>query len=428
MDNNLQEKKKKGRAPIIELFIIFIIAALVYLIAVYTNAHQAVNIWAGNKRFAGLELNELFVLLIFLGVAFSVFGMRRWKEANREIIERKRAEEQLIRQQSELKAINLELSVLYKVASTISQTIDMDELFAVVLDTITGLELLNVEHKGGIFFIEGDRMTLVSHLGHSEEFLNLHKDMKVGDCLCGLAAKTGEIIISKNCENDSRHTIKYPGITPHGHIIIPLEVRGSVVGVLYLYLLANIEIDERVLKLLHAIGNQIGVAISNSRHYEQTKILSLRDSLTKVANRNLMNIELEKNFARAKRLGSPFSVIMLDLDNFKKYNDTYGHAAGDKLLIETANVLLNEVRAIDLVVRYGGEEFLILLPDTELTEAYEVAERIRKTVEAKAGNTISLGVSSHQHEMQKREDLIKKADDALYQAKQKGKNRVEISG
>ena len=685
MNNNLQVKNKKYRTPIIDLIIIFIFGSSVYLFAVSTNLHEIIDRWAGDKSFAGLKLDELFVLLIFLGVAFSFFGIRRWREVNYEITEHKRlqkalgeeiartrnylniagvmlvvmnaegkvtlinrkgckilgydeseivgknwfdtfiperikqdlkavftelmsgnvspveyfenpvltksgeekiiawhnmilmdekgnitetlssgeditehrhaeealgeseekfrsvaqsaidtiisvdssgniifwnraaeklfgysvdeaigkpltiimperfhdayksrfqrivsggesrvigttvnleglkkegsefpveltlskwetkkgifftgivrditvrklTDEQLVKQSAEAKERNLELSTLYKISFAIGRTIDLNELFSSILNTITELDILKVERKGGIFIVQGDNMTLVSHLGHPESFLDKHKGMKVGDCLCGLAAKTGEIIVSNNATDDSCHTIEYPDITPHGHIVIPLKVANRVLGVLYLYTPCNSEVDEKTINMLIAIGNQIGIAIDNAMLYEQTKALSLQDPLTKLANRNLMNVELEKNFARSKRFETPLSIIIMDLDNFKNYNDTHGHIAGDKLLVETANIVTNEVRTIDLVVRYGGEEFLIILPDTEITKACEVAERIRKTIETTTGITISLGISAYQRgKMQKVHDVLKKADDALYQAKQKGKNRVEVS-
>jgi PAS domain S-box-containing protein len=133
--------------------------------------------------------------------------------------------------EEELRDSHLNLSTLYRVSAAITQTISLDKLFSIVLDTVTGLDLFNAERKGGIFIVEGNRMKLVSHLGHPDLFLKLHKDMKVGECLCGLAVKTGEIIISKDSDNDIRHTIKYPGIHSHGHIIIPLKARYMVVGV-----------------------------------------------------------------------------------------------------------------------------------------------------------------------------------------------------
>ncbi len=373
-------------------------------------------LWA-TSRMNNFRLALAHAISWMIGMGGIVFTLVRLNSSEKK---RKQAEEEVLISHSEL-------LVLYKVSSAISQTIDTDKLFDIVLDTVTGLDILNLERKGGIFIVEGDRMKLVSHLGHPEVFLNLHKDMKVGDCLCGFAAKTGEIVISNNSDKDCRHTICYPEMTPHGHIIIPLKARDKVVGVLYLYLPTDFGIDESRLKLFTSIGNQIGVAIDNSRLYEETKKFSLHDPLTGLANRRLMDIMIEKSLARVRRFKTSLSVIMLDIDHFKKYNDTYGHTAGDNLLVQVAKLILKMTRQIDLAVRYGGEEFLVLLPETELTRASEVAERIRKTVEGKTVVTISLGVSSYHKGIEKEEDLIKKADEALYKAKQKGRNRVEIS-
>jgi diguanylate cyclase (GGDEF)-like protein len=216
-------------------------------------------------------------------------------------------------------------------------------------------------------------------------------------------------------------------MSPHGHLIVPLKAMDKVVGVLCLYLPVGVGIEEDRKMLLYILGAQIGIAIDNARLYEETKRLSIRDPLTGLANRRLMDIMLEKSFARAKRLGSPFSCIMLDIDYFKKYNDTYGHPAGDSLLIKIAGILLDEVREIDLVVRYGGEEFFVLLPDVKSPEALRAAERIRLAVEAGTGVTVSLGISSYNQGVRTREDIIKNADYALYQAKQLGRNRIELN-
>lgn len=552
-------KKRRLIIPARDMLVILVLGGLVYCISVFTSAHERFDQWVGDRRFAGLHLDEIFILLIFFGFAFSVFGVRRWREADREIVLRtqieatlqesekkfrtladksvagiylvqddkfryvnpvlaeifgyaveeitdrmgpmdlvqpddwpvvrenlrkrlagetesihynfrgirknrellyvevygsrtiyqgqpavigtlldvterkrkaeamKRNEERILRQSYELAAMNVDLLTLHKVASAISHTLDRKSLFKNVLNAITDLEVLKVKRQAGIFIVKGDRLDLVAHLGHSEVFLDMHMNMTVNDCLCGLAARTGEIVICKDSHADGHHTIQYPGMAPHGHIIIPLKTADKVVGVLYLYLAPDTEVGERIITTLGTIGNQIGIAINNSLLYEETKELSLHDPLTKVANRNLMNIELEKNFARSKRFGSPLSIIMLDLDNFKKYNDTYGHTAGDKLLVETAGILLKEVREIDLVVRYGGEEFLFLLPEAEMQDAYEVAERTRKSVEKNTGVTISIGISSYSPEAGHWRELVKSADTALYQAKQKGKNRIETS-
>ena len=327
----------------------------------------------------------------------------------------------------ELQKANSDLSLLYKVSTAAGSTMKLDELFEAVLNIVAHLEIFKLEYKGAVFTIDGDRMKLFYQRGFSDPFVNAHKDMKVGDCICGIAAKTGEIIVSESSETDSRHTIKYPGIISHGHISIPLESRNRVLGVLCLYPPVGIEINKHDMALFYTIGNRIGAAIDNIMLYEETKTRSLHDPLTGLANRRLMDYVLETSFARAKRAECPFSAIMLDIDSFKNYNDKYGHSFGDKMLVDIAKIVSKEIRQIDLGVRYGGEEFLILLPETGLSEACEVAERMRKDVEVKTGVTVSLGITCYNHNMKTKEEIISKADDALLQAKRKGKNRIEVN-
>lgn len=320
-----------------------------------------------------------------------------------------------------------ELIALYEVAAALSRTIDMKELLDIVLSTVTGLKDLSIERKGGIFLVEDGAMRLISHLGHSKEFLDLHRDMKVGECLCGQAVLTGEIIISKNSDTDSSHTIRYPGMTPHGHVVLPLKAKNKVLGVLYLYITADIDMDEDRINLLRYIGIQIGMALDNARLYEETKELSLHDPLTGLANRRLMDILFERNIAAARRHDIPFSVLMIDIDYFKKYNDSFGHQAGDKLLKEIAGIMSGEIRGIDVAVRYGGEEFLVILSEMDTAKACDVAERLRKTVQDKTEVAISVGVSTYDGAASK-DALIQRADEALYRAKDKGRNRVEVAG
>ncbi len=161
--------------------------------------------------------------------------------------------------------------------------------------------------------------------------------------------------------------------------------------------------------------------------YEETKALSLKDPLTGLGNRRLMDIVLQRSFLKVKRYGGRLSVLMIDIDYFKEYNDTHGHSAGDELLAGIARTISKNVRDIDLVVRYGGEEFLVSLPETDAAEAHETAERIRKGVEEETGVTVSLGLASLEGAMQDKEALIKKADEALYLAKRKGRNRIETA-
>lgn len=166
------------------------------------------------------------------------------------------------------------------------------------------------------------------------------------------------------------------------------------------------------------------LTIRNSKAYEETKILALYDPLTKLANRRLLDIEFEKSFAKAKRYKNELSVIMADIDHFKEFNDSRGHESGDAVLIQIANILVKGIRETDLAVRYGGEEFFILLPQTNIGETRDIAERIRKEIELQTELTISMGIGAFHAEMANRDELVKQADEALYRAKRNGRNQV----
>jgi len=159
--------------------------------------------------------------------------------------------------------------------------------------------------------------------------------------------------------------------------------------------------------------------------YEETKALSLHDPLTGLANRRLMQLDLERGIAKAKRYDRPLSVVMLDVDHFKRYNDSFGHPEGDRLLATLADILKQQTRDADLVARYGGEEFIVILPETPMGDACEVSERLRRAVEEQTDVTISLGVASLGGGMEDAVGLIRGADEALYRAKESGRNRVE---
>jgi two-component system, cell cycle response regulator len=166
---------------------------------------------------------------------------------------------------------------------------------------------------------------------------------------------------------------------------------------------------------------------------ERLRHMSQTDGLTGLDNRRHLNERLEERFQHAERLNEPFSCVMCDLDHFKRVNDTYGHQAGDEVLKQLSTILKDEAREIDRVGRYGGEEFMLLLPGTVLDAAVTFAERVRKRIEGNTfsfpGGTLtrtaSFGVSGWPHPKIKACDsLVRTADDALYVAKETGRNRV----
>jgi diguanylate cyclase (GGDEF)-like protein len=159
---------------------------------------------------------------------------------------------------------------------------------------------------------------------------------------------------------------------------------------------------------------------------EKLREMSIRDGLTGLYNHSFFIAQLAKEIHRSLRYLHPVSLLMIDIDDFKKYNDTYGHYEGDKLLRKIARILMFNIRNIDFAARYGGEEFAIILPETNRDKACLVAEKLRLDVLRKVpgGLTISLGVATCPEDSRNGRGLIKKADQFLYHAKKTGKNRV----
>jgi two-component system, cell cycle response regulator len=196
------------------------------------------------------------------------------------------------------------------------------------------------------------------------------------------------------------------------------------------------ELEARVRSLLRIkkLQQELGEREKElSQMNDRLLYISLTDGLTGVDNRRSLEKSLHEMFEHSLRLHEPISCVMCDIDHFKKVNDTYGHAAGDEVLKQFAEILKQEAREIDKVGRYGGEEFLLLLPGTMLDSAVTFAERVRQRVEANTfsfeggtlNRTVSLGVASWPHpKITGREEMLKAADDALYVAKEMGRNRV----
>jgi diguanylate cyclase (GGDEF)-like protein len=163
---------------------------------------------------------------------------------------------------------------------------------------------------------------------------------------------------------------------------------------------------------------------------EEIRLLATTDSLTGIANRRAFSTHLESEIERASRYGTPLSLLMYDVDYFKQVNDTFGHDAGDDILQALTAVVKAHIRAVDMVARWGGEEFMILMPESDVSAAAEAAEKLRRVVagslfEHVGSLTVSFGVAAFApHDASN--TLLKRVDNALYKAKENGRNRVEI--
>lgn len=227
------------------------------------------------------------------------------------------------------------------------------------------------------------------------------------------------------------------------HLCMPLVAHGETMGVIHLHGLPGTDapLDEAAQRLavrqrqrlLLAVSGQIGLALANLRFREALRYQSIRDPLTGLFNRRFLDEWLERELRRAERDRSSVALLMLDLDHFKRFNDTFGHEGGDAVLREVGKALQEEVRSSDIACRFGGEELAIVAPATGMGEAIALAERVRRRVEALVvmangrsfGRiTLSVGVSTSSQHEQNAEKLIRAADHALYRAKHGGRNRV----
>jgi len=218
------------------------------------------------------------------------------------------------------------------------------------------------------------------------------------------------------------------------YLCVPMTAHGAALGVLHVLLAsADAERWESRQNLAVRVGEHLGLALAKLKLQETLQNLSVRDPLTGLFNRRYMEESLERELRRAERQGKMLGIIMLDIDHFKRFNDTLGHDAGDALLRELGAVLPRQVRSSDIVCRYGGEEFTIVMPEADAEQTRLRAERIRDAagqMRVRHGErvlesvTLSLGVASFPQNGAGREALLQSADVALYRAKKEGRDRV----
>jgi diguanylate cyclase (GGDEF)-like protein len=214
------------------------------------------------------------------------------------------------------------------------------------------------------------------------------------------------------------------------YVTVPLKARDKVIGVILAdNRFTKKPITNNDIRMLTMFANQAGLAIQNSRLYEQTVILSNSDSLTGLWHHGYFQYLLDEEIKSSGAKKEPFTLLMIDIDDFKKFNDSYGHQAGDSILITISDLFREVSRKIDITARYGGEEFAAILRSTKKQDAIVLAERLRKSVEENKnlhGLTISIGLASFPEDAKEKETLISKADKALYQAKKDGKNKISF--
>jgi len=324
-------------------------------------------------------------------------------------------------------------SGLARLGETLSSTHDLDGILRVVLESA----LAATRAAGGmVLLLTPSREELVLS---ASQGLDVPPDLRIpmGEGVSGRVAQSGEPL--RGQVGPGQHELApapgEPGAT--SVISVPLKSSGTVIGVLDLYGSALPRgFDDSALATIRTFASQATVAVDNVLLHEEAQRLSITDGLTGLWNYRYFTMTLRQEIERAARFGRPLALLMLDLDHFKAVNDTFGHPRGDAVLIELASRIRAEVRDVDTVARYGGEEIVVVLPETDSDGAAQLAERICQAVRSKpfgeAGLTpvhltVSAGGAVFPHHGQSTSVLLARADDAMYDAKRAGRDTWRIS-
>lgn len=367
-------------------------------------------------------------------------GRRLFVGMLRDISERKANEAQrdkltseLTHRVEELDRLNEENGLLSGLGSYLQACSSKEEAYDVLLAHVRAL----FADESGAFYTLGEEKNAACVLSWGSEKDTLMHPVQKQDCWAmrrGVMHKTTDAGATLRC----RH---YNGIGAGSQFCIPVMTQNGPIGLLTLHVPAadgEHGVDQRVARsvsLMTGIADRLGPALSGIELRARLREDSIRDPLTKLYNRRFMNESFHREMLRARRANSPLSLIILDLDRFKRVNDEYGHDVGDEVLTMAAQTLCESVREEDFVYRYGGEEFVIVLPGANLDIARERAQEACRKLRALRIDThkgplhvtISAGVATFPEHGKTQEELIVQADKALYLAKQSGRDRIEFA-
>lgn len=332
-----------------------------------------------------------------------------------------------------------ELSLLFSTSRILASSLELDPLIANFCEA--GGRMLGVDSLAMMVWDEKSRSLLVKGTWGLGDAAYRVEGMRFtpGEGAAGMVFESRTMLYLKDIENDRRFIhfrgkLRFSGSA----LLLPLLAANQCVGVMLLFRAAKEAFSFEDVGLYHIIASQTAGAIANALLHLKTVELATHDELTGLYNRRMFETRLDMEWERARRFSHSLALIMIDVDHFKKFNDDHGHLVGDDVLRQTAAQLQRLVRRVDMVARFGGEEFTILLPRTAKPEAHDVAEKLRRAVETTSffsegemlpfSVTISAGLASTQDEPATAKQLVDMADQALLYAKSTGRNRVVSFG
>lgn len=323
---------------------------------------------------------------------------------------------------------------LIEVAKTVVSTLDLDTLLQAIM--VSAMHYAETPAGSVALFDSNKReLSLHAHCGLSADFIKVERWHVSAGGLTEQILNSGEIFIVGDTEQT--RFFHNPVAVKEGIrslICVPLVFQSDIVGILYLDDFVPRDFDRSRLELLSILASFAALAIHNAKLHNKTKLMAITDFLTGLFNHRYFQQIFSQELGRARRYQKLMSLIILDIDDFKHFNDRFGHAVGDKVLIAIGEIMLRSLRKVDYAFRYGGEEFVVILPETSLEHAVLTAERLREKIAAEAmlevpeadgvRVTVSSGVACYPEDGTNREDLFSLMDSFLYKAKSLGKNKV----
>jgi diguanylate cyclase (GGDEF)-like protein len=333
------------------------------------------------------------------------------------ILQRERVYPQIYRSHTTLK-------VLHEESSKLLSSLDMDVIARSLTDGAYRIAPSEI-----VFFIaKGKEFEVLRQLGIPAQ---KKKIFTLKGTLLDMVVKNKEPFYLSDVRHYRSPVMPFKTDNLGSVFVLPMLYEKEILGMLALLSEKINALNPYQIELLEVLGNQASTSIANARFHAEIERLAITDGLTGLFNHRHFQERLSQEFSRIDRFSEPLSVLIIDIDHFKKINDTYGHPVGDAVLKGVADKIRKTIRNIDISARYGGEEFAVILIGTDERGAMNMAERLRKAVMNKTFSadkntfnvTISIGISTYTKGIKRKEELIEKADKALYQAKRGGRNR-----
>jgi len=331
-----------------------------------------------------------------------------------------------------------EVAVFHELGKALTSSLQLDQVLRTIMEKID--EFLKPD-TWSLLLVDEAKQELYFELAVGKGAQAL-KDVriKMGQGIAGWVAQHDEVVIVPDVSKDTRFFARVDEKTKmetHSIVAIPVRFRDHCLGVIELVNCVGPEgFHDRDLALLEALADFAAIALENARHVQRIHELTITDDCTSLYNARHLNFILETEIYRSQRYGYEFSLVFIDLDYFKKVNDSHGHLMGSKLLAEIGQVIKDHCRLIDFAFRYGGDEFVILLPQTSKESACVVARRlhrlIRETVWLKAEQlnvhiTSSVGVATYPSDSKTKVELLHLADEAMYGVKNTTRDGVAVA-